>query len=215
MIGIVTGMIEEADMLFGSQGRADPARNHYYRAVSDNVRVACFGIGKVNAAMAAAMLVQEGCQMLFSAGVAGRLSKRAGEVFWISEAVQHDYGALRPDGIARFRAGALPFGRPSILAFTAMPDPGLDLPKARIATGDVFVECPDQSLRLANDVEADLVDMETAAIAQVAERMGRPWGGIRAVSDEADDSGVVRFQENVARAAANAARQVERLVRLL
>lgn len=215
MIGIVTGMVEEADQIFGGHGRAEADRNFYHRPAKDGVHIACFGIGKVNAAMAASFLLTQGCTLLLSGGVAGRLSNRSGDVFWIREAVQHDFGALRPEGLARFRAGSLPFGRPSLRAFTAMDDPGMGLPQARIATGDVFVECRDQSLQLADATDADLVDMETAAIAQVADRMGMPWGAIRAISDEADDSGVTNFQKNVARAAANAARQIERLVRIL
>ena len=59
--------------------------------------------------------------------------------------------------------------------FRALDLPHCPLPRARIATGDAFVECPDHAALMATQLDAALVDMETAAVAQVAERFGLPW----------------------------------------
>ena len=56
----------------------------------------------------------------------------------LAEAVQHDYGANEPGRFRRYRAGEWPIGEAGESHFAAMPDPGLGLPHARIASGDSF-----------------------------------------------------------------------------
>src|SRR3546814_7439185 len=96
--------------------------------------------------------------------------------------------------------------------FAAMPDPGLGLPHARIASGDSFVACPDAAADLAANLGATLVDMEVGAVAQAAARLGKPWGAIKAVTDEANGKSGGDFQAKLERAARLAAVQVARLV---
>src|SRR3546814_10152217 len=81
-------------------------------------------------------------EMLLMTGTCGSLGAAPG-AYWIAEALQHDYGASQPGLFRRYRAGAWPIGEAGEAHFTAMADPGLDLPHARIASGDSFVACPD------------------------------------------------------------------------
>ena len=58
-----------------------------------------------------------------------------------------------------------------------------------IATGDKFIN----DKNLLNDIQKDLddllaVEMEGAAVAQVAEQEGLPWLILRVISDSADES---------------------------
>jgi len=49
-----------------------------------------------------------------------------------------------------------------------------------IATADCFVKCPDRRAICATHSKADLVDMETAAVAQIAALLDIPWARIKA-----------------------------------
>ncbi len=205
-------MEEEAAALRPDDARPDPASPLYLRR-ADGWAVACGGIGKVNAAMAAQRLIDDGADLLVSLGVAGRIDgKDASGAHWITHAVQHDYGAERADGFAPFPPGALPFGEPKIEALAAIGDPGLNLPRARIASGDRFIAFG--AAGLAARFDAQLVDMETAAIAQVAARHGLGWAGIRAVSDAADDASPAAFERGFRQAREAAAHAADRLIAL-
>jgi adenosylhomocysteine nucleosidase len=101
-------------------------------------------------------------------------------------------------------------------AFTAMPDPRpkseARLPHATIASGDVFLECPDTAEALAQRLGVHLVDMEVAAVAQAAEALGLPWCAIKAVTDDADGGSAGDFRANLRRAARKAGEAMEGLV---
>ncbi len=64
-------------------------------------------------------------------------------------------------------------------------------------------------------LEADVVDMETAAIAQFAATIGVPWAGIKATTDDANHESAGDFHTNLRAAAARAARAMEQLLSLL
>jgi len=166
--------------------------------------------------MAATLLAaQDDCDLLLVIGSAGLIKPRNEHCYWIESAVQHDYGSERPGTFVHYTAGEWPLGPAKVSPFLAMNNPGLDLPHARIASGDSFIECPDHARFLAEGLSADLVDMETAAIAQVADRFGLPWAAIRAVSDDANGDSAGDFQTNLRRAARMAGEAAERLVALI
>lgn len=213
-VGLVTGLLEEAQVFRPSEGRIDQ-RCPYYCRSGDGFVIACAGIGKVNAAMATSYLIDQGCDLLMSIGVAGRLTEGPTGAHWIREAVQHDYGAQRPGEFARYRAGSLPFGEVDLEAYRSIPNPGLSLPEARILTGDCFYEDERQGAELGRALQGDLIDMETGSIAQVASMFSLPWAAIRSVSDKANEQSVGEFQKNLHRAATEAADAADRLLRLL
>ena len=58
-----------------------------------------------------------------------------------------------------------------------------------VATGDAIIaESGRKGAILATFPHAVCVDMETAAVAQVAESCSIPWAAVRIISDQADDS---------------------------
>jgi adenosylhomocysteine nucleosidase len=215
-IGVIAALGEEAEAFFPGQGRADDLGALALRRLQladAELAILMSGIGKVNAAIAATLLIlQERCDLLLVIGTAGLISKRSEHCFWLSSAVQHDYGAERSDGFVHYTAGTYPIGPAQVVPFLTIADPGLGLPHVRVASGDSFVECPDHARFLAEGLSADLVDMESAAIAQVAHRFGIPWAGIRAVSDGANGDSSGDFRSNLRRAARLAAEAGERFV---
>lgn len=216
-IAIITGVQEEADAF--APGRYTRVEQHdhlsvrFVDACPHAVAISCSGVGKVNAAIAATMLAKlHHADLLMIIGTAGKLSDIAGDCFLIHEAVQGDYGAQWPDGFTHYTAGSWPIGPACVDHFRAHPLPDIGLPKARIVTGDAFVECPDHSLRLRDGLGGDLVDMETGALAQVAVRLGLPWAAIKATTDDANGESAGDFQANLLRAAQRAAEAAERAI---
>lgn len=211
---ILAALAEEADALFPDLGTPEPGPFAVRRLTTRGhlLTIATTGLGKVNAALAAG-LHGAGADMLLMTGTCGALGAAPG-AYWLAEAVQHDYGATHPGRFRRYRAGDWPMGEPGEAHFTAMPDPGLGLPHARIASGDSFVACPDAAADM-HSLGATLVDMEVGAVAQAAGRLGLPWAAIKAVTDEANDASGGDFQANLLRAARTAAAGVERLVAML
>jgi adenosylhomocysteine nucleosidase len=201
VIGIVCAMQEEVDgFLAAASSRQTDARGFTrLRLGPADAVIAGSGLGKVNAAMMAATLVERfGCRALVSAGTAGGLDGvEAMQVIVGVELVQHDYGRSRA-------AGALELYRPGDppLPQFRRDDVALSLPDAmrrtlhalagdlghvrfgRFASGDTFVNDTATRARLVA-LGAIAVDMECAAVAQVAEFHQLPWLVAKGISDAA------------------------------
>ena len=205
---------EEADALFPGTGERVGGLFAGRRLVVGNhsLSIVTTGLGKVNAALCAGALAGD-ADILLMTGTCGSLGAAPG-AYWIAEALQHDYGANQPGLFRRYRAGEWPIGEAGDAHFSAMADPGLGLPHARIASGDSFVACPDAAADLAA-LGATLVDMEVGAVAQAAARFALPWAAIKAVTDEANDDSAGDFHANLVRAACAAAHEVERLIAMI
>jgi len=180
------------------------------------VFLACAGIGKVAAATAAASLhAAFGVELLMVIGTAAKIGELDGDAFNITEAFQGDFGAQRAEGLVHYTAGSWPIGEAQVRAFHALDVPGLDLPKARIATSDLFIEHAPHAASLAERLGVQLIDMETAAVAQAAAILGLPWLAIKATTDAADEASATAFVDNLHAAAAASARAAERAIALL
>ncbi len=192
------------------------------------VAVAESGIGKVNAAMAAAILMDRfGSGGIIFSGVAGGLDPalKVGDLVIATETIQHDYGALLRGEFEVYRAGALPFPpfrgplsyRANAGMIAAARGAFADSPDTHfgpILTGDSYLACGATRERLFARFGGRAVDMESGAVAQVAEAFGAPWLIIRALSDLAGEDSHLDFQSFVNDAARKAAAAVLRALPL-
>src|SRR5579859_787416 len=155
------------------------------------------GVGKVAAAMAA----QYACDVfkprtMIAIGLAGAIEKRSrpGRVIVATGAVQHDIDG-RPLTEGR---GVIPgLGLSVITANPAVAETLLraarikseDVLSGLVLTGDQIVTSRAVRDGLAKDFpDGVCIDMETAAIAQVAHQNGVPWSALRVTSDAADET---------------------------
>ncbi len=180
------------------------------------------GIGKVNAALCASVLtVKYGVSHIINTGVAGSLNNalNIGDIVVSVDAVQHDYdvshigfkkGEIPFTGKYAFEADAFMRQKAVAVAKKVLPDIGVI--EGRIASGDQFIASKEQKAKIVGEFAADCAEMEGAAIAQVAYLSQTPFVILRAISDKADESAQVSFDEFQREAAKNSARLVEELV---
>lgn len=197
------------------------------------------GIGKVNAAVVATVLLHRFTArgLLFS-GVAGGLDPdlQVGDVVIADRLIQHDYGALTAGRLKPYQPGVPPlpgfddrFGYgldPALRAKVAAVLAGLDLSPlpgtarqpawgfGTVLTGDHFLNCATTRADLAARFQAQAVEMEGAALAQVAEKFGVPLVVVRALSDLAGADSHLDFPSFARNAAANAALIIRRIIQI-
>ena len=152
------------------------------------------GLGKVNAAVVSTLLIEKfECDLLLFSGVAGGIDPRieVGEVIIGESLIQYDYGTLKNRELLPFRPGSIPTGE-SKNELEYSLDPKIkhkikvSLPNVRmgiILTGDVFLQCEETQKELFEKYGAQAIDMEGAAVAQVAEQFGIPAIVVRCLSD--------------------------------
>ncbi len=159
----------------------------------ERLEVIVCGVGKVAAAIAA----QRACDVmapraLISIGLAGGLESESepGRLIVASAAVQYDFDA-RPltsvRGSTVFTANADVSERLGRAAERAVED-GRLVRTGLILTGDQIVTSRAVRDSILSDFpQGACLDMETAAVAQVAQANRVPWGAVRITSDAADE----------------------------
>ncbi len=166
----------------------------------DGMVVVVAGIGKVAAALAA-QFVQDAFKprCVLSVGLAGALrgDSSRGQVVIASGAVQHDMdarpltatrGVIPHLGESVFSADPAVAEKLAVAAKRAVENPRV-VRSGLVLTGDQIVTSRPVRDGLARAFpEGACVDMETAAIAQVAHQNGLPWGAVRVTSDSADET---------------------------
>lgn len=207
-----------------------------------DVVLARVGVGKVNAALATTLLLDHfhPRAILFS-GVAGALAPdlAPGDIVIASRTAQHDLGRQADSTLIPF--GARPasdtasnpiyFPADTMLLrvatavaptvhFTSISAGGtVHYPQVRtgtVLTGDVFLQSNTRRAVLRQQLSGDAVEMEGAAVAQVAWQWQRtPTLVIRSISDAADGNAPGTFATFRDVAAANAAALVRAIVAAL
>jgi adenosylhomocysteine nucleosidase len=199
-----------------------------------DIALAQSGIGKVNAAAAATLLLARFApRALIFSGVAGGLAPElpVGSVLLADRLAIHDYGLVADRTFTPVAYGAIPIGAPRLAAlppagpqvranFAALAEqlaPQLDAPVrlGGVVTADYFLNCGQTRERLRAEFGADAIDMESGAVSQVAEAWGAPLYVIRTLSDLAGEESHVTYPQMAAMAARNSALCVERLLALL
>ena len=135
------------------------------------------GVGPVEAAITTSLALQQLHQqaappeLVVSLGSAGSRVCQLGEIYQVASVSWRDMDASR----LGFTKGVTPFVDHPVDLPLHTP---LDLPRARLSTGANIVGGEDYAT-----IDADMVDMETFAIARVCQRFAVPLVGLRGISD--------------------------------
>lgn len=241
MIGILCATPEELsalrailDLDSGSR-RHGPTEVWLGRHDGDAIALAQAGIGKVNAAAAATVLLSAyGADPLIFSGVAGGLDPElpVGAVLLADGLAIHDYGVVAGGRLTSTRSGQIPLGAPELESLAPAP-PAVARTLARLAerlqtvvapgpvrlggivTADYFLNCSETRAQLHDRFSAQAIDMESGAVNQIAEAWGVPLYVIRTLSDLAGEESHLTYPEMAQMAADNSALCVSQLLALL
>ncbi len=191
------------------------------------------GVGKVASTQTAQTFIMGyGVELIIFTGVAGGINPvlEVGDIVISKEVVHHDFGQILPDSFIPFDTIGFPADSHLIrLALNAGEKvelvPVIDEMKiegrmpevilGRIATGDQFISSEAKRLWIARVFNADCVEMEGAAVAQVCSAYDVPFLIIRSLSDLANEDADIDFQTFVVHAAENSSRLVKEIIRQL
>lgn len=206
-----------------------------------SVVVAWTGIGKVNAAMTTTLLIEHfrPSEVIFS-GIAGGVNPQLspGDIVIAAETAHHDMGILGEEGF--YNRGVInpldgdrnPVYLPADKRLLKLAEQAADqvelekikttvgeripqIIKGIIVTGDVFVASPAKCKELRKMLNADAVEMEGAAVAQICYQRRIPHLVVRSISDKADETAredSMMFQEMAAK---NSAALITKIAELL
>lgn len=194
---MIAALEQEVHALVSRMPRADTVGPRLSIWEGGGLVVAVSGVGKVAGAMAAQFV----CDVfkprcVVAIGLAGSLSEqsRPGQVIVATGAAQHDFDG-RPLTPAR---GIIPGLEVAVIhANSSVADKLLIAARLEskhaisglVLTGDQIITSAKVRDALAHEfADALCVDMETAAIAQVAQQNGVPWSALRITSDAADET---------------------------
>ena len=228
MIGIICAMQIEADGILALCENKEETVKYgmtFTRGTlcgKELVVVVC-GIGKVNAAMCAATLINDyQPSLVMNSGVAGALSPvvSIGDIVVGTKAVEHDMNTTAlgdKQGEVSFPTGKVLFFECDAAASRLLAEVCADLEDTKtvsgiIASGDVFIS--DRSKRqLLNDRFGALAcEMEGAAIGHVCVCCGVSYVILRAISDDMDENKGMDFVKFCALAAKKTVRAVKEFV---
>ena len=206
MIGAVIAMQSEADILLDQmeiyRSLTVSGKNvHVGKAFGKDVAVCVCGVGKVNAALGAQLLVSKfDAEKLLNFGVAGGLNKSTElcAVYQIGEAVQFDFDLTQLNG---GKIGTLDEYEENYLKLNLLK---ADLPLKKLGTSDRFNDSAEDYKLLTSELDADIRDMEGAAIVQAAYAAELPVYSVKAISDVAGSGSTTeQFLANKDRALQN------------
>jgi adenosylhomocysteine nucleosidase len=191
------------------------------------------GIGKVNAALTAEILIMEyNVDAVIFTGVAGGINPKLhiGDIVISERVLHHDYGQIIPDKfipwdtlgfLADSYLVAVAQNAASNVKFDQVP-PEISKKKdhlpeiviGRVATGDQFIASEKKRKWLEETLHADCVEMEGAAVAQVCVINDIPFVIVRCLSDLANEKADIDFETFVNYAAKNSSLIVKKIFKL-
>lgn len=210
MIGIIGAMEEEVSKLKEKM----VAKENITKASMEFVKgtlggkelvVVRSGIGKVNAAICAQILVDIfKVDAIINTGIAGSLRAEIniGDIVLSSDTLQHDmdasgfgydYGVIPRMETSVFKASEKLIKLAKESCETVNPDVSVFV--GRVVSGDQFVSSREKKDWILSHFQGYCTEMEGAAIAQVSYLNQVPFLIVRAISDKADNSAQMDYNE--------------------
>ncbi len=217
-IGIIGAMDEEVDILkelMEIRETIGKAGLYFYVGTLEHkevVLVRC-GIGKVNAALCSQILISEfEVDAVINTGVAGALQDEldVSDIVISIDTLYHDFdvtafghelGMIPRMETSIFRADDRLIDAAYHSSVANVKDH--KVLKGRVVSGDIFVSSKEIKEKLVNKLNGYCTEMEGAAIGHTCFVNNIPFVIIRAMSDKADGSADVNFNEFVHKAAHN------------
>ena len=187
---------------------------------SNSIVLVRSGIGKVNAALCAQVLIDLfAVDAVINVGVAGAIDKniKIGDIVISKDAIQHDFdtSALgdEPGYISRMDTSVFVADERLVdIAKEVVEEIGFPVYEGRIASGDQFVSDPSVKDRIARLFNPMCCEMEGAAIAHACYLNKVPFVIIRAISDNAEEGSDVNYERFFRESAVTAGRIIKNMI---
>jgi adenosylhomocysteine nucleosidase len=202
--GVIAALGEEVACILANGAYGwQPQSDHYVSPHAAALVVS--GVGKANAAFALAKIFDAAEQILIIGTSGGLGLQQPGSVYMVTEFVEHDMDA---SGLG-FAPGVTPLSwmEDPVLscvdeAFVASVSGvceslGIPLYRGRAISGDQFLSDADAAAEKARLFGADIVDMESAAIAKICMQYKKPVLALRYITDNANHEAGASWQEHV------------------
>jgi adenosylhomocysteine nucleosidase len=175
------------------------AKRDFYRGTLNGTKVVLVRspMGKINNAITAQLLassfpVDTIVSIGFAGGVDGQVKR--GDVAVSTNAVQHDFGTVKPYGFIWEKSPEI--GEPRELESRIWAE-AKGYAFGTLASGDQFIASKEKSSWLKKKFNAVAVDTGSAAIYEVCKQNGIKCLFIRVISDAADIEGRINFNQSV------------------
>lgn len=227
-IGIIGAMAEELELLFRSAEMGEETRKAgmtFRRGTLHGQPILAVksGVGKVNAAVCTQALVDLGADCVLFTGVAGAIDPelRIGDIVVSTACIQHDMDVTA----LGFGPGVIPYQEVSVFPADAelvelAAEAGQSAAKGKairgiVLSGDQFIASRDKVQQLRDSFGGACAEMEGAAVAQVCHLNEVPYVVIRSMSDQADGSAHMNFEEFTMLAANQSFQVIDAMIRRL
>ncbi len=228
-LGIIGAMSEEVEILKDKmtiENEVEVAGMTFYEGTLYDKAIVLVrsGVGKVNMAACTQILVNQfDVKAVLNSGVSGTLDQELnqGDIVISTDAVQHDFDTTHVGGaigeISRLDITFFEADQTMVDVATEAAKNVTDLvvKTGRVATGDQFVAGGEAVERIKENFgEVEAIEMEGAAMAQVAYLNEIPYLIIRSISDKADGGADLSYEEFLPLAAKNSSLFVEEFIKL-
>ena len=207
-VGIIGAMDEEVEILINNmvnKSVVNKAGMDYYvgELSSKNVVVVKCGIGKINAAVCSQILISEfGVDAIINSGVAGALDNKLniGDIVVSRDTLNHDmdttdfgdyYGVIPRMDKSIFEADNNLIN----LAIDSGKKYDIGVVEGRVLSGDQFIANKEKKDWLVKQFNGTCAEMEGVAIGQTSYLNNIPFLILRAISDKADGSAYVTYED--------------------
>ncbi len=211
-VGIVVAMDEEREEIVNLMKDVELEQVYNLRFLKGTIEgkkcivIKC-GVGKVNAARATQVMLDHfKIDYIINLGVAGALSSMldVGDVVIAKKVIQHDFDITAFGHSKGYITGVGAFieSNHNLLeefssVLEEMPERNYKIKMGIVATGDIFCTESWMKDKIRAKFNADVVDMECAAIAQVCYLSEKPFIAIRSISDSPNGNNVSVYDNNL------------------
>lgn len=211
-IGIIVAMSEERDAILNIMDDVEIVQVYNLRFLRGTIKgkkciLAESGVGKVNAARTTQVMIDKfDIQYIMNLGAGGSINGmlNIGDVVIGKHVVQHDFDITAFGHSKGYITGVgnnVICDRDLVNEFEKiireLPERSYNIKIGIIATGDIFCTEPWMKDKIRAKFDADVVDMECAAIAQTCYLDNIPFIVIRSISDTPNGKNASTFDENL------------------
>lgn len=207
-VGIIGAMDEEVEILINNmenKSTVEKAGMIYYagQLSSKDVIVVKCGIGKINAAVCSQILISDfKVDVIINSGVAGALDNNLniGDIVVSIDTLNHDmdttafgddYGVIPRMDKSIFEADE----KLIELATKSAERYDINTVKGRVVSGDQFIASKEKKNWLVEQFNGTCAEMEGVSIGQTSYLNNIPFLILRAISDKADGSAFVAYED--------------------